>query len=272
MREIKEIEKIAPRYYNLLNDYIRIGKRTLSQKKNVLEPLKKRADEILHTLADNFCKHSTGIFKIYNNSAAYVDLKIECKPETWEGIGFLRDINLEGAYSFKEMFKDIIDLLNTSYYLRITYLKEQSPAKVLAELYELIEEIRKENIMLFFKYIKTKEALNKIKELLAKKEKLLDQKLDTIRDIWDRDTLPKPGMPITYATSDYTQREGIVVKYSDNGREVYIKTKGNKTIKRGLQFTSWSNKFHNTDLYYGMRLLRHKIPEVWKEKRLEFYS
>jgi len=271
MEEIREIEKVDPKYYPLLNDYIRIGKRAFFQRKNILEPLRNRTSELLHTLADNFCKYSTDLFRIYNNSFNLVNLEIWCRPRTWNSTGFCKDIYLEEAHTFNGMFRDIIEALETDEFTQVE-TREQPSSKILAELYKLIDKIKKENAMLFIEYMKTKEEFHKVQDLITKKNRLQDQKYSDIKTMWNKDTLPKPGMPIKYSSSDYKFREGTVVKYSDNGEMVFIKSKGNRTIMRQLICTSWTNIFVDTNLCFYMRQLWAEIPEVWKENKLEFFS
>lgn len=272
---MKEIEHIDPKYYNILNDYIRVGKRLLFQKENLLKPLYRRKKELYNQLADNFSKYKTETFQIHITTVCgdpYKNITITCMPRTWDSNGFWEDVEINTANTFKDMFKGIINKLEESYYLQVEST-EQTSNDVLEELYDLIYTIKKDNALLFFEYIKVRERYNKVSKAISRKDTTQTQRYNTIKAMWNKDNFPQSGMPVKYIANNYRdQREGTIVKLSDDYQVTYIKTKGNKTIQRDTSCVTWPNKFQDTVLCSCLTQLYACIPEIWKEKKLDFFS
>ena len=159
--------------------------------------------------------------------------------------------------------------LDNYHVIMIDYLTDgQATTAMLASKYW-----KKDNALLFFEYIKVRERYNKVSKALSRKDTAQTQRYNTIKAMWNKDNFPQSGMPVKYIANNYRdQREGTIVKLSDDYKVTYIKTKGNKTIQRDTSCVTWPNKFQDTVLSSYLMQLYACIPEIWKEKKLDFFS
>ena len=270
---MRELERIDPKYYDILNDYIRVGKRLLPQRKRIENPLYKKRNELFNKFTESLLKYKSESFSIKAEKGVitYTSLYIKCKPKRWCSTGFGSYLRIDKANTFKDMFADMIDRLSDSKWCAGIESKDNPASKILKELYDFIEKIKQENILLFFEYIRTRDKYNRVVKLISRKLNAQNERYKELEKMWNHDNPPMPGLTVKYKTADGKEkREGIIKGISEDSK-VYIKTPGNKTISRNIKDVTWPNCFRNTVLRACIFDLWSGVPIIWKENRVDFY-
>lgn len=260
---MKEIEELPAKYHDILNNYIRVGKRLLKQKDNLMSPLTKRVEELQTTLEDKLTTYKSESFTIYKTERG---LQMIYYPPTWESGGLWTRLLLKPAKTFDDIFNQII----SGFQEGSNVVHKEDHPRLRKELSELISKIKRDNIFLFFEYLKTKEELEMIDKGIIKKQRVLDSLYKKVKKMWEEDYPLKPGMEVLYyTTTPVTIKKGTVTKIIDS--DVYILTEKKRTVTRDITCIKWDNKFEHIPLSKQMNILYVRVPDEWKENRINFY-
>ena len=274
MKEVKEIEFLPPKYYPLLNDYIRIGKRLLSQKK-LVDKKEQELDEAKQNLYKLFDGKDFGIFKFkileyYGDKLLILsylasDAESDAKDISWT-------IDFEDK-TFEEAFLEPSEnfLATSKHYHSMNSFDEEKKYKDdYDELHRVIKEMKRLTAFNFFLYKKLEESLNKIWKAFNNKKGEQSDRYMKLKEMWVIDHRPTVGQPVIYYTTDYREkRKGTITKITNS--HIYIKSSAGKTISRLSHAIQWPEKFSETAFSFAMSELQYYVPECWKEKRLDYY-
>lgn len=260
---MKEIEELPVEYHKVLNDYIRIGKRLLNQKDNLMGPLTKRVRELQATLEEKLITYESESFTILKTEQG---LQLICYPSAWGSGGLWVRLRFIGVKTFNDVFENMFKSLGEN---SSAEHKEDFP-RLREELTELVSKIKKDNILLFFEYVKTSEELETIDRGIMKKQGVLDSLYKEVKKMWETKYPLKPGMEVLYYTGlPVTIKKGTVTKVIDS--DVYILTEKKRTVTRDITCIKWDNKFEHIPLSKQMNILYVRVPDEWKENRINFY-
>ena len=156
---------------------------------------------------------------------------------------------------FKDAFRHIVDII--------------SDVEIKEKFENIIEEVKKEAALNFFRFKELEDYYWKISDLINAKEKEQSKRFLAIEYVWDKDSFPKVGEPIGYNRG---KKWGVLVgKFSP--LRVKIETANGRTVDKETYLLTWKNKFSTTELWKNMKTLANdrKVPACWKEKKVDYY-
>lgn len=250
------METIPVECYPDLNDFIRIGKRLISQRR-----LRKKSNTKVLIQREKIC------LKICDFKSEHFSFKINEHSTYQESvvlIGPVRDPN--NIYDV-DMFVFIPFGIVLNSFLNQVSLEYQE------ELEALIRKVRSSLALDFYILKQLKERADKISHAVGNKFRAQELRIKTIEKLWDEAYLKDipPGAKILYRNKYETLCEGIFVKYYVDGRLVINTYEGEYVVGRDRV---WYKKFTLTDLQNAIIDLHQwdQIPDCWKENKLDFYD
>lgn len=265
MLEDNKLEYIDKKYYSILNDFIRIGKREAKKWDDLNRFYDKKVkpyyEETLEALKKGY---KTELFEIRVGKDFSNDkVIILYLPSLQKKYPLYIDINLT-ATNTKGMFDFII-----KYFREKKYSQE-----AVDDLENLIDRVKKENSHIFLQYTRRNKTYQYLYDKVSKIHQAQFERMKKIRDMWDKDTIPQVGGPILYEDDYGNYHKGIVVKIKGKNNDIFtIRAGNNKIIERDRYDSSPYNAFYLTFLHECLiDILAGKVPECWKENRVDFYA
>lgn len=255
---MKELETAPKNCYFLLNEIIRIGKRLISQR-----TLLRKTDEQYRTLEkkiySEFCKHKTPHFSFAiwkedkHNYLQFYFFNGDSLSH-WELLFAFRDFN--------RIFEEPRSFITNSY------------PELIEEFDSLLDGIKRVVALDFFSFKKIEKFYAKITKLIHEKENIVDNMTSELQRLWNIQHFPKIGDRVEYQTSEGRKLlKGTLVEIVGNLRnEMKIKTEKGAIIPRWTSNVRWKECFENTELCKAiLEFGKDRVPECWKENRLDFY-
>lgn len=253
------IENIPDSVKPLLNEFIRKGKRLSLQHDGILKKYINKNKEHQERIIEKIRNISSPTFKVTEDGS----LKIPTTGVTSVVHGNFNAITISGIYNLEVIFG--LDGSDPNNPLYIEYTKWYN-------------ELKKEIALDFFLYKKFLVSFNRVLESFRRKELKLNDLLRSVEKIWNANYLPSINNRIQYADPKYGAYVDCIVKaIFPEKRTLIIQTcSSSPSQAKHVQYDmcKWDKAFHLTQLYrYATILITiYRIPDIWKENRIDFYT
>ena len=267
MLEDNKLEYIDPKYYPILNDFIRVGKREAKKWEDLnkfydktVAPYYKKAFEALKK------GYKTELFEVrVHRDFSREEIIVLYLPSLQEKYPFYIDIDLTIATNVEEMF---------SYTVRC-FQRNEFSQEAINDLKGLLDKVREENSYVLLQYTRRNKTYKYLRSKVGAIRKAQFKRMDQIIDMWEKDVAPQVGGPILYKNEYDEYKKGTVVEIKGNNdfKLFTIRAKNNKIIERDTYDSAPYNTFYLTFLHERLfDVIVGNIPECWKENRVDFYA
>lgn len=261
-----ELGPVSKIYYPLLNEFIRKGKRLISQKK-LIGKVGQRISKQRYKVKKKFCEYESEHYRFeYSEETKVLNLveitepgkrKRNEDPKWWH-------ILIDHA-----SFDDILGSIKSRHRWDSSFTYEE-------EVDELFAKIKKGVAVDFFYLKQLGNFQKKISDACTLKTSEISDLYGRVEALWDNKHFPKIGDTVyfSYAGPVYDTGKLISTEPYDVTQElVKIEADNGNIISRKSSDISWPDKFEHSDLCLAMRvMLNDQVPDCWKENRLDFYS